>query len=77
MPTKAAMDELFKYGLDLNDVLAVLEEGKPSGRARKKGVFEYCLERGGFAVKVVVAESLDVFNKRDCWAVVHVGRVKT
>jgi len=76
-PTRSAMGGLLKYGMDLNDALKVLEEGEDCCEGgRKEGVFERCLRGKEGITKVVVAESRDQHNKRDCWAVVHVGRVR-
>ena len=69
--TKAAYSEIAEYDLSVGDVLECLNCGRDSGRRRKRGIVERCL-RG---LKVVVAESWDMHEKRPVWAVIHVGKV--
>ncbi|VVB68157.1 Uncharacterised protein [Candidatus Norongarragalina meridionalis] len=69
--TKAAYSEIAEYELSVEDVLECLNCGRDSGRRRMRGVVERCL-RG---LKVVVAESWDLHEKRHVWAVIHVSKV--
>ena len=73
IPTKAAMSELYKLCMGLEDVVEILENGEPSGARRKKGTHEICLARRGKPVKVVVALSYNFSLKTDCRVLVHVG----
>ena len=74
VPTRSAMNELYKYGMTLGDVGYILEEGYDcnSGR-RKKDVYEKCICWGGKTVKVVVVRTQGIFSGRDEWAIVHAG----
>ncbi len=66
VPTRSAMNELYKYGMTLGDVKHILEEGYDcsSGR-RKKGTYERCAGWDGKTAKVVVVRTQGIFSKRD------------
>ncbi|MCK4328168.1 MAG: hypothetical protein KAW41_06935 [Candidatus Diapherotrites archaeon] len=64
---RSAAVELLQLALDVDDVVDVLEFGKPV-RRRKEGVVEKWLVHGKHIYNVVV---VDVGN---AWRVVHVGR---
>lgn len=74
--TKAAYREIANYGLDTDEILDCLNRGADSGRKRKKGVIEKCLNRKDRVLKVVAAESWDYANKETVWAIIHIGLVK-
>lgn len=76
LPSKAAMNELLKFGMTLQDVKNVLEHGEASGKKRQKGIHERTLPKGSKRIKVVVARSYNYSFKTDCWIVVHVGRIE-
>ena len=75
IPSKAAMNELYKFGLTLQDVQEVLEEGYQTKR-RKEGTLEKCIKRNNVILKVVVSKSYNFSFKTECWVVVHIGIVK-
>ncbi|MFA6329308.1 MAG: hypothetical protein WCX64_01325 [Candidatus Micrarchaeia archaeon] len=77
IPSRSAMNELWKYGLALDDAKQVLEEGYDcSDGKRKKTVFERCLHSRGKVIKIVVACGYNHSLATDCWVVTHVGTVK-
>jgi hypothetical protein len=76
VPSDAATQELFRLGLELNDVKTVLEDGTETKRKREKNVIEKTLARKDCSIKVVVVESFSIALKEDCWLIVHVGSVK-
>ncbi len=78
VPTRAAMGELARYGFSLADVKDVLEEGYAcSGSKRKKGTFEKCLRSKSRVVKAVVVRSYNYSLATECWALIHIGVLKT
>jgi len=74
VPTRSAMNELYKYGMTMGDVKHILKEGYDcsSGR-RRKGTYERCAGWGGKTAKVVVVRTHGIFSKQEEWAIVHVG----
>ena|SRR3989338_3863435 len=78
VPTRAALDELARYGFSLTDVKGVLEEGYDcSSSGRKKGTFEKCVRTKSLVVKAVVVRSYNYSLATECWAVIHIGALKT
>lgn len=74
--TRSAYYELLHLRLSLEDVLAVLEEGRDfPGKKRKSGVAERCLGRKDGSIKVVAAESLQYSTNEWVWIVIHVKKV--
>lgn len=77
IPSHSAMNELFRYGMDLQDVKQVLEEGADCAESkRSSGTYERSLRVKDRIIKVVVAESYNFSLKTDCWIVVHIGSVR-
>ena len=74
--TKAAYREIADYGLSTEELLECLNKGECSGRKRKDGVIEKCLNKKGRVLKVVAAESWDYAGKKIVWAIIHIGEVK-
>lgn len=75
IPSRAAMEELYKYGLTLEDVKEILEQGY-QGKKRSEGTFERCLEKKKIIVKAVVSKSFNYSLDSACWLVVHIGVIK-
>ncbi len=76
-PTKSAYHELKNLGMDLYDVLRVLEEGYDCHKGRRKeGVTEKCLQFDDMAIKVVAAESYEYWSKQEVYAIIHVGKFR-
>ena len=76
--SKEVRDEMLELGIDLYDVVYILENGYdfPIGK-RKVGVIEKCIRKGTKVIKVVVVESQfkwpDGFVEK-CWKLIHVGK---
>ncbi len=75
IPSKAAMNELYKFGLTLDDIKGILEEGY-EGKKRKTGTVEKCKKKDDKIIKVVVTRSFNYSFKTECWVLVHIGFVK-
>lgn len=76
-PTRSVYHELKNLGMDLYDVLRVLEDGYDCRKSRREeGVIERCLEFGDMAIKVVAAESYEFWSKQEVYAIIHVGKFK-
>ena len=72
---KNVVDELVEYGMDLNDVADVLNEGYNCSRSkRRKGVLEKCIDKGNKTIKVVVQRGNIELDGQDCWELIHVGK---
>ena len=72
---KNVIDELVKYGMDLDDVAEILNEGYDCSRSkRRKGVVEKCIDRGNKTIKVVVQQGYIELDGQDCWELIHVGK---
>ncbi|MBI2128856.1 hypothetical protein HYU07_01320 [Candidatus Woesearchaeota archaeon] len=72
---KNVVDELVEYEMDLDDVVAILNEGYECSRSkRRKGVLEKCVDRGDKTVKVVVQRGFIELDGRECWELIHVGK---
>lgn len=70
----SAMQELFKHGKDLYDVVEVLETGYDAPRKRKVSIIERWLDKGRKTYNAVVALSYNEAMKEECWVLVHFGR---
>jgi len=69
LPSKTVMYELRDTGMDLYDVLHILEDGFDCYRSRRsKNIVERCETKGGKVLKVVVADM------HDHWKLIHVGK---
>lgn len=72
---KNVLDELAKYGLDLEDVAEILENGYDCYRSkRRKGVLERCIDKSNKTIKVVVQKGFIEFDGKECWELIHVGK---
>lgn len=70
------MHELVELGMDLWDVVEVLESGYDCAKSRrKKGVYEKCVRKGRKTVKVVVEEGEEILpdERASIWVLRHVG----
>ncbi len=76
IPSDSAAAELWRYYLDLHDIVGVLEEGYDCAESRRlKGVFEKCLKRRDKVIKAVVVLDYNRFLRTECWLLKHVGVV--
>lgn len=73
-PSYAAMRELMKLGMSLEDVKEVLEEGVPAPRKRSQGTIEQWLRVGRKTYNAVVVRSYNDTLKEEVWLLVHFGR---
>jgi hypothetical protein len=74
---RAVMHELVELGMDLWDIVEILEKGFECGRGvRKKGIVERCIRKGRKIVKVVVEEGEELLDEKrvDIWVLRHVGK---
>jgi hypothetical protein len=73
----SAYRELSDLGLDLFDVLDVLERGYDCERSKRKaGTVERCRRDGRKVLKVVVVDSLQEWNDSRVWLVIHAGVIQ-
>lgn len=75
--TLAATRELIREGMDLSDVVDILENGYDCGTGkRKEEIIERCLRKGKKVTKVVIAQTTvrypDGFQET-VWRLIHVG----
>lgn len=74
---RAVMQELVEQGMDLWDVVEILEEGFDCGRSpRRKGIVERCVRSGKKIIKVVVEEGEEIVGERRVaiWVLRHAGK---
>jgi len=73
---RSVMAELIESGMDLWDVVEILEEGYDCPRSqRKAGEVERCMKRGKKVVKVVVEKGEEMCDgeRVEVWLLRHVG----
>lgn len=71
IPTKQTIRELEEEGLDLDDVIEILEDGFDcSSSARRESIEEKCIQRKKAIIKVVVEDM------ENYWKLKHVGSFK-
>lgn len=71
MPIKRTIEELEEEGLDMDDVIEILDEGFDCSRsAGEENIEEKCIQRKKAIIKVVVE------NMGDYWKLKHVGSFK-
>lgn len=74
VPSRAAMRELVKFGMDIFDVKNVLELGYDCSRSKRQaGTCERCINHGDKTCKVVVCRSYRIVESKDVWLIVHAG----
>ena len=72
--TRAAINELYRYGLDLFDVLDILEYGYDcSKQKRAKEIIEKCKDIKQKTIKVVIAKLFNFSLNCEVWVITHVG----
>ncbi|MBA3045336.1 MAG: hypothetical protein KKH41_08450 [Candidatus Thermoplasmatota archaeon] len=65
---------MFKHNMEMLDVLDILETGYDCERSRrKKGTFERCKKYKNKTWKVVVVDSVQIWNDAPVWLIIHVG----
>lgn len=73
---RTVMHELVELGMDLWDVVEILESGYDCALdRRKKGVYEKCIRKGKKTVKVVVESGEEILLEKriSIWVLRHVG----
>ena|SRR3990172_5537179 len=73
---RTVMQELVELGMDLWDVVEILEGGFDCPRSRRRGgVYERCVKRGRKTVKVVVEAGEEILpgERMPIWVLRHVG----
>ncbi len=74
IPSKAAAEELAKYGLMIQSCKKILEEGYDAPRKRAKDTEEKWLDRGNKTYNVVVVRSFNYMYNEDVWLITHLGK---
>jgi hypothetical protein len=75
-PTRSAYHEMKDLGMDLFDVIKVLEEGYDCAAGkRRRGTIERCLDTKGKTTKAVAAKSHEHWSGQEVYVLVHVGRL--
>ena len=68
------MKELCDLGIDLANVVEVLEEGYDCYRSkRKSGTVEKCVDKGNKTLKIVAVQSYNYSLRTEVWAITHAG----
>jgi len=73
MVSRAAMRELCHLGMDLEDVLEILEQGENSPRRRRSGTIERRLFRNCLIKEAVLVIDYHHVLKEEVWVLTHVG----
>ena len=74
IPSRAASTELIKYGLDLYDVLEILENGYDCSKSKRaKKTIEKCLDHKKKTHKVVAVKVHYYSLDTEAWLITHVG----
>ena len=74
VPSKSAMREMIKLGLDLIDCKEILENGNPAPRKRSIGTEEKWLSKGVKTYNVVVVRSFNCFHNEEVQLITHIGK---
>lgn len=71
------MNELFKFGYDLFDVLDILDQGYDCPKSKRaKNIIEKCFDKSGKTIRVVIAESYNFSTDNEVWVITHFGITK-
>ncbi|MFQ5975637.1 MAG: hypothetical protein ACE5J5_04920, partial [Candidatus Hydrothermarchaeales archaeon] len=71
IPTKRSMEELEEEGLDIDNVVEILEKGFDCSRSKRRiSIEEKCVQKKSTIIKVVVE------YVGDYWKLIHVGSFK-
>lgn len=70
----SAMQELFKLGKSIDDVVEILEEGTDAPRKRSTGTIERWLIKGDKTFNAVIVKDYNCELHEYCWVLVHFGR---
>ena len=73
VPSKTAMGEMLRYGLDLEDCKTILEEGYEP-RKRKKNTEEKWMDSGRKIFNIVVVKTYNIFYKEEIYLITHIGK---
>lgn len=72
--TKASYHELEELGMDLSNVVNILENGYDCSRSkRREDLYERCVNWYNKTIKVVVVKTFDTDLDAWVWVVLHVG----
>ncbi len=71
--SKSALNELMKYGFDLEDCKEILELGY-HGRKRSKNKIEKWLDRRDKTFNIVIAKDFHEIMKEEVWVIIHLGK---
>ena len=75
VPSRTAMNEMTRLGMDEWDILQMLEEGYNCyASKRKEGTLEKCINKGNKTIKAVVVRSHNWSLDCDVWVITHVGK---
>lgn len=74
IPSKSAMDELFKHGLAIEDCKDILDNSYDAPRKRGKDTIEKWLDSGKKTYNVVIVKSYNIQSKEDIYLITHLGQ---
>ena len=75
--SRAASIEMFRYAMDLFDLLDILEFGYDCPRSKRaQGTIERCLDAKGRTTRVVAVRSFNRELDREIWLITHVGMTR-
>ena len=76
IPSRAASDEMVKYGLLMEDIIKILNEGyNCPGSKRKENIIERCIDKKGKTLKVVISKVYYYSLSEEVWILTHVGMI--
>jgi len=72
---KNVLDELLQHEMDLDDVAEILSNGYDCSRSKRRvDVVEKCMDKGNKTMKAVVQKGTLMFDNKECWELIHVGK---
>jgi len=74
IPSKAALDELIKYSLMMQDCKEMLENGYDAPRKRARDTKEKWFNKGKSTFNVVIVHSFNYDYNEPVWLITHVGK---
>lgn len=76
IPSRAASDEMIKYGLLMEDIIEILNDGYDCyRRKRKENIIERCIDKKEKTLKVVISKVYYYSLNEEVWILTHVGKI--
>ncbi len=73
IPSKSAIDEMFRLGLMIHDCKMILENGYDAPRRRAEGCEEKWFSKKNKIINVVVVRTFNYFYNEEVYLITHVG----